>query len=93
MGASGSLLPSSQTHSGGAAQACGDLSAEFAHFGEFGDAQALDLLFERADAGDLADVGGHAPEQQVARNIEGAGRDVARIGVGLHRFGARQFAR
>ena len=70
-----------------------DLFRQLAQFGVFGCLQAADLLFQRADAGHLADVGGHAPEQQVARHVEGARRQVALVGVGLHVRGARQALR
>ena len=69
----------------------GNLSAQFADFAELGNAQAADLLFQSPDARDLSDVGGHAPEEQVARDIESARRDVTAVGGFLHRFRTGQF--
>ena len=64
--------------------------AKLAQLGVLGGLQAADLLLQRADAGDLADIGGDAQEQQVARDVEGARGDVALVGVGLHVVGAGQ---
>ena len=43
-----------------------------------------DLLFERTDARDFADVGRHGERQHVADDVEGARRDVARVDRFLH---------
>ena len=88
IGAAGAIVPGTFRRGGAG---FGDFEAEFADFGEFGNAQTLNLLFKSANAGNLADVGGHAPEQAVAGDVEGARRDVAGVGFGLHRFGTRQF--
>ncbi len=69
----------------------GDLCAELPHFLKLRHAQTLDLLLQRANAGHLADVRGHAPEQQIARHVERPRRDVPRISLGLHRLRPRQF--
>jgi len=39
--------------------------------------QSGDLFFQRADGGDLAPVGRHAPEKQIPRHVEGARHDTA----------------
>ena len=65
-------------------------SPKLAHLGVLGSLQPADLLFQRADAGHLPDVGGNAPEQQVARHVEGARREVALVGVRLHLLRPRQ---
>ena len=67
-----------------------DLVRQLAQLGIFRGLQPPDLLFQRADAGHLADVGRHAPEEQVARDVERAGRQVAPIGLRLHVVGPRQ---
>ncbi len=67
-----------------------DFVAQAAQFLVFRSLQPADLLLHRANAGHLPDIGGNAPEQQVARHIEGARGQVALVGVRLHLLGARQ---
>ena len=67
-----------------------DFVAQAAQFLVLGSLQPPDLLLHRAYAGHLPHIGGNAPEEQVARHIEGAGGEVALIGVRLHVLGARQ---
>ncbi len=67
-----------------------DFLPQAAHFLVLGDAQALDLFFERPDTGHLADIGGHSPKQQVSSYVESTRRDVALVSLGLHLFGSRQ---
>ena len=55
-----------------------------AHLCVFGRLPAPDLLFQRANARNLAHIGRHAPEEQIARYVESARRDVAAIALGLH---------
>lgn len=69
---------------GGFGAGGGDFGADGADLGVGGGFEAADLFFEGADAGDLADVGGDGPEEEVAGDVEGAGSDVALVGVGLH---------
>jgi hypothetical protein len=61
----------------------GHFTGQVADFLVWGNAKALDLLFERADRSDLANAGGDAERQEIARDIKGAGRDVAAIGLKL----------
>ncbi len=64
----------------------GNFKAQVTHFTEFRNAQTLDLFFERANACHLTDIGRDTPEQAVTRDVESAGRDVAPVRFGLHRF-------
>ena len=68
----------------------GGFGAELAYLFVSRGAQAADLLLEGPDAGDLADASGNAEQQQVAGDVEGAGGDVALVGVGLHRLRPRK---
>src|SRR4051794_26562053 len=61
-----------------------NLISEFAEFGILGGLEAANLLFQSANAGDLADVGGNTPKEQVAGHVESARGDVALVGGGLH---------
>ena len=70
----------------------GDLVPDGAHFSVGGGLQPLDLFFERADGRHLADVGRHAPEKQIAGDVERSRRNVALIGVRFHFFRARQLS-
>ena len=67
-----------------------DFIAQAAQLLIFGGLQPPDLFLHRANAGDLADIGWHAPEEQVAGDVEGARRQVALVSVRLHVLGARQ---
>ena len=78
---------------GGRGAGGGDFGADGADLGVGRGLEAADLLFEGADAGDLADVGGDGPEEEVAGDVEGAGGDVALVGVGLHVVGPGELAR
>ncbi len=66
----------------------GDLGADGAEFSVGRGFESADLFFESSNAGDLADVGGDGPEEEVAGDVEGAGGDVALVGVGFHLFRA-----
>ena len=91
MGASGSCVDlSSQAQAGGAAHASRDFRRNFAELLILGGFQPADLLLKCSYAGDLADAGGNAEGQKVARYVEGARRDVALVRVGLHLGGARK---
>ena len=63
--------------------------AERANLGMRRRQQMADLLLERADADDLADVGRHGEWQHVADDVEGPSGDVSRIDRFLHLVGAR----
>ena len=58
----------------------------------FRDAQPLDLLLEGANATSPDLVGRDAPEQEITSHVESARRNIARIGLGFHRFRTGQFA-
>ena len=79
--------------SGSAGAGLREFLGERAQLAVFRCFQAADLLFERADAADLADIGGHGPEQEIARHVESPRGDVAPVGVELHIAGARQALR
>jgi len=63
------------------------IGGQLAKLGVLGGRQTADLFFDGADAGHLADAGGDTPEKQIAGDVEGAGGDVALIGVRLHGIG------
>ena len=68
----------------------GEFGSEIAEFGVLAGFKTADLLFDRADAGDLTDIRGHAPEEQIAGGVEGASGEVAAVGLGLHIVRARE---
>src|SRR4051794_10628774 len=68
----------------------GQFVAEAAYLRVFGGLQSTDLLLHGANAGDLADIRRHAPEQEVSRNIESTCSEVPLVCLGLHFLGPRE---
>ena len=62
----------------------GRFAGQLVQLGVLGRLQPPDLLLERADAGDLADICRNAQKQKVAGDIERTRGDVALIGVRRH---------
>src|SRR5262249_16830717 len=68
----------------------GNILTGTAQLGVLAAVDAAGLFFAGREGGYVGQVGGHAPEEQVARDVECAGCEVAAVGFGLHVVGPRK---